>query len=204
MKKLLILPCFFYILLFSNVSLAEGAGISLSYLGTKIDVRYNDNVNDKLTGVEYIREPSGALFDLIYLLQHSNILDKPKTIEVEIDNYGGSLWIYKSKPNKTVLLDIGNLNALSKQEITKTLCKELGSSKCIPDKNATIDLYLSNLYLARKKSDLIEFGCFPCRNDTTIALTDIYKDTTEENMPKFKKVSVNKTTIYKYFNVLRD
>ena len=74
---------------------AEGAGIRLNYGELDIYVYYNDNAHDKITGVDYIRKPSGLLFDLIKVIQGNKetLLNKKNSITVDIGNYNGYIMI---------------------------------------------------------------------------------------------------------------
>ena len=198
---------FFVIISFSLTIHAEGAGLKVNYNNVKISIVYNDNVEDNITGVEYIRHPSGALFDVVYLLQkNSRIISKlNKDIQVNVDNFGGNLSVYQEVKPTSVLLRKNNFKNLDKKALLLAICSGLNIKDCSVKDNATVDLYLSDSFMSHSNSDLIDYGCFPCRNNKTITLTDRYTPT-KSNVypPKFRKVSVNRQTIYHYFNYLRE
>lgn len=186
---------------------AEGAGLHINNKNVKISIRYNDNVEDKITGVNYIREASGALFDVTYLLQqhNSSISTLKKNITIKINNDSGRLRAYQKEEPSSVLLKLNEIKHLKKDDLLSAVCKGLSIEHCTIDNNATIDLFISNSHLSNKSSDLIEFGCFPCRNDRSIALSDRYTPAKPNPYPPaFKKVTVNKKSIYHYFNKLRE
>lgn len=207
MKKIIITFLVSINFLSSSIVHAEGAGLQVNYNNVKIRIIYNDNVNDKITGVEYIRQPSGALFDVIYLLQKNSqaIIKLKKDIQVNVDNYGGHLSVYQEMEPTSVLLRKNNFKHLDNKSLLSAVCKGLNIKDCSIDNNSTIDLYLSDSYVTSSDTDLIDFGCFPCRNNKTITLTDRYTPAkTNPYPPKFKKVTVNRQTIYHYFNKLRE
>ncbi|MCP4494154.1 MAG: hypothetical protein GY820_43650 [Gammaproteobacteria bacterium] len=192
---------------FMSVIHAEGAGLQVNYNNIKIHITYNDNVEDKITGVEYIRRPSDALFDVIYLLQKnsSSIANLNKDIEVNIDNYGGNISIYQEVKPTSVLLRTNNFKHLDNKMLLSAICAGLSIRNCTVKDNTTVDIYLSDSYVSGSETDLIDFGCFPCSNNKTITLTDRYTPMRANAYPpKFKKVTVNRHTIYHYFNNLRN
>jgi len=185
---------------------AEGAGIRINYNKLKIHVEYNDNAFDKITGVEYIREPSGLLFDLIKIIQeNSTIADQSnRNISVSIDNYGGSLWIYQETKPSYVALHEKNIKHLDKKLLLTTFCKILSIENCnTGDKKSQTWFYISDSNVSSDSADLIEFGCFPCNNIINYTLTPRFQSS-DPNVPtpKFKKVTVDRQTIYHYFNNL--
>lgn len=207
MKKFIFILLITINLITSSIVYAEGAGLQVNYNNVEVSITYNDNVNDKITGVEYIREPSGALFDVIHLLQknYKTTLTSNKNLKVNIDNHGGSLWVYQKEKPSTVVLDISNLKNLDNKIMLTAICKGLNLKGCSVTNNATVDLYLSDSYVSSTDTDLVDFGCFPCRNNKTITITDRYTPAKPNKYPpKFKKVTVNRQTIYHYFNKLRE
>ena len=186
---------------------AEGAGLHVTNKNIKISIRYNDNVEDKITGVNYIREASGALFDVTYLLQQHNSSTSTlkKNITIKINNDSGRLRAYQKEEPSSALMRLNKIKHLKKDDLLFAICKGLSIQHCTIDNDATIDLFISNSHLSNKSSDLIEFGCFPCRNNRSVALSDRYTpEKPNPYPPAFKKVTVNKETIYHYFNKLRD
>jgi len=197
----------FIVISFISIVHAEGAGLQINYNNVKVSIIYNDNVEDKITGVEYVRQPSGALFDVIYLLQKNSasIVTLNKDIQVNIDNYGGNLSVYQEVKPTSILLKKNNFKNLDYKELLSAICSGLKIKDCSIKDNATVDLYLSDSYMSNSHSDLIDYGCFPCRNNKTITLTNRYMPAKPNAYPpKFKKVTVNKQTIYHYFNNLRE
>jgi len=207
MKKFIILFLTVINFVSAPVVHGEGAGLQVTYNNVKISILYNDNVNDKISGVEYIRQPSDALFDVIYILQkNSKAIEKlKKDIQVSVDNYGGHLSVYQEVKPTSVLLRKNNFKHLDNKSLLAAICKGLNIKNCSINKDATVDVYLSDSYVSSSNTDLIDFGCFPCRNNKTITLTDRYTPTKPNKYPpKFKKVTVNRQTIYHYFNKLRE
>ena len=192
---------------FISIVHAEGAGLQVNFNKVKIQIIYNDNVDDKISGVEYIRKPSDALFDVIYLLQKNSasIAALNKDIQVNVDNHGGNLSVYQEVKPTSVLLRINKFKHLDDKAVVSAICAGLNIKNCTIKDKATVDLYLSDSYVSSADTDLIDFGCFPCRNNKTITLTDRYTPVKPNPYPpKFKKVTVNRQTIYHYFNNLRN
>lgn len=199
----------FFVLGFHQTAISEGGGLNISLNNIDLRLEFNDNADiDNITGMEYIRQPSGALFDLISLFQKNKekISSLNQEIFIETDNYNKMLSIYLRKKPKGYLVDLRNITHIDKNIIINGVCKALNIRDCkTPDKSTTINLFISNSDLSNKSSDLIEFGCFPCRNDRSIALSDRYTPAKPNPYPPaFKKVAVNRQTIYHYFNKLRE
>ena len=96
---------FYLLLLFSLPSLAfsEGSGLNVNLNQLDLRLEFNDNVmKDRITGMEYIREPSGLLFDLISLIQsNKNIVSNvDQDIYIDADNVNKSLSIYLRKEHQ--------------------------------------------------------------------------------------------------------
>lgn len=207
--KMFRLVSLFVFFSFHSAAFGEGGGLNLTLNHIELRLEYNDNTEvDNISGMKYIREPSGALFDLISIFQKNRTEISPisQHIHIDTDNYNKALSIYLRKKPKGYLVDLRNISKIDKNIIISGVCKALKISNCkVPDKKDTINLFISNSHLSNKSSDLIEFGCFPCRNDRSIALSNRYEpEKPNPYPPAFKKVTVNKETIYHYFNKLRD
>lgn len=197
---------FFLLCLFPTVGITGGSGIRMNFENFTIYAHYNDHADDKITGVDYIRNPDGLLFDLIKLIQDNQSIIKKsnKKISIDIGNHNKYLFITQNNPVRKEIVDIRNINHLDKKLIMNTLCKSLTNKECNYNQNSNIYIYLSTLLLSSSSSDLIQFGCFPCKNDRSISLSDRFvRDQPNEQTPKFKKTLINRQTIYHYFNKLR-
>jgi len=198
-----------FILLFtsfqSNVY-AEGSGIRINYNKLKIYVEYNDNAYDTITGMNYVREPSKLLFDLLTLIQKNKkaLSDSKLDIFVSVGNNNNYLLISQRKPSYKKHLLLENIKHLDKKILLTTLCKVLSIENCnTGDKKSKTWFYISDSNVSGKSADLIEFGCFPCNNIINYTLTPRFQSS-DPNVPtpKFKKVTVDRQTIYHYFNKL--
>jgi len=189
----------------SSLTLAEGSGLNLNLGQFDIRVEFNDNVSeDEITGMEYVREPSGLLFDLISLIQSNQerVSNVNQQIYVDADNLNKSFSVYLYKPPEGYAVKKYNISHLDKNLLFQSVCKALKINDCkIPEKDAQTYFYISSLLLSKKRTDLIEFGCFPCNNDLIYSLTKRYTSS-EPNVqkPRFTKLTVNRQTIYHYFN----
>lgn len=207
MKKIILILALYSNFIFAGSASAEGAGLKINLNSTKISIIYNDNVEDKIVGMDYIRDPSELLFELIYLLNKNkkNILKFKKNIKISIDNDKGDIWVYQKENPSKVLLDIRNSKKIDGEILIKSICKGLDINKCKIEKNVKTSIYLTDIAVTAQQSDLIEFGCFPCKNNRTITLTERYENNSSRGrVPKFKKVVISKKTICKYFNKIRD
>ncbi len=186
---------------------AEGAGIRLNYGELVIYAYYNDNAHDKITGVDYIRKPSGLLFDLIKIIQDNKetLLNNKNSINIDIGNHNGYIMVEQEKPVYKTLVDFKKIKHLDNKSVLNTICQNLLNKTCTPHKDDKINLYLSTLILSAKSSDVIEFGCFPCSNDKNTGLTNRFKaQHKNEFPPEFKKVEVTRQTISRYFEKLSE
>ena len=52
---------FFITIGFVSAVYAEGAGLRVNYKNVKVSITYNDNVDDQISGVEYIRQNHARL-----------------------------------------------------------------------------------------------------------------------------------------------
>ena len=198
----------FYLLLFfalPSLAFSEGSGLNVNLNQLDLRLEFNDNVmKDRITGMEYIREPSGLLFDLISLIQsNKNIVSNvDQEIYIDADNVNKSLSIYLRKNPKGYIVDENKITHIDKKILINGICKALTISNCeIPTKDSQTYFYRSNLNLSKRRTDLIEFGCFPCTNDRIYTLTERFTSKQPNvQKPTFTKVTVNRQTIYHYFN----
>lgn len=193
-------------LLTSQLCHAEGGGLNINLNNFNMRLEFNDNIkNDNITGMQYIREPSGLLFDLVSIIQNNSELVSKfnKDIFIEADNYNQMLTIYEQSPEDKVLLNLKNIKHLDSGILVENICKILLIKDCKPNKYNSTHFFISNLIISKNNSDLIDFGCFPCRNNRRFTLTDRFTPTEpNQQPPKFTKVTVDRQTIYHYFNKL--
>jgi len=207
MSKIRIL--FFVILaglLSATIAHAEGGGLRINYNKFNLYLEFNDNVpeeGDKVTGMEYIREPSGILYDLISLIQANKdiIAKSDQEIYINTDNLNRSIWLMQDKPVSMWVLKLYNLKHFDSEMLLNNICKTLKIKNCQPPE--TTYLYVSDIPLKSKNSDLIEFGCFPCSNKQNYTLTDRFTPTKPDaKKPNFSKVAITRKTINRYFQKL--
>jgi len=195
---------------------AEGGGLRLTYYKLHIYAEFNDNLrakDDRITGMGYIREPSGLLFDLIQIIQSNRTALRKidKDIFVSVGNNNKYLRIYQQTEPSYRVLKLNKIKHLDKKVLLAALCKELGVKTCRPETAKETWFYTSNFNLSSSETDQIEFGCFPCDNHANnYALTTRFEPSRGPNTPlahklakpEFEKVTVNRQTIYHYFNKL--
>jgi len=199
----------------TSLAHAEGGGLRLTYHKLLIYVEFNDNLrakDDKITGMEYIREPSGLLFDLIQIIQtnRTKLVNVDKDIYVSVGNNDKGLWIYQQIEPSYRILELNKTKHLDKKILLTALCKDLGVKNCQPETAKETWFYTSNFNLPFRGTDRVEFGCFPCDNANNYALTTRFEPSRGPNTPlahklakpEFEKVTVNRQTIYHYFNKL--
>lgn len=185
---------------------AEVPGININYNEFNLRIEFNDNAEDRITGMEYVREPSGMLFDMVYLIQ-SNAKRAAKLesdLLVKLGNNAGSVLINRNKPEYRRIKYEKNLKKLDADMLYRVICREITGKECVrPAKNATTWFYVSDTLLMPVETDLIDFGCLPCENIKRYTLTKRF-DPAKENSypPRFKKVTVDRVSIYHYFNKL--
>jgi len=199
--KYILLLLFFFT---SFPAFSEGSGLNINFNKLDLRLEFNDNgMKDQIMGMEYIREPSGLLFDLISLIQSNrkHISNIDQEIYINADNINKSLSIYLKKQPEGFIYN-KKITHLDKKELLNGICKALKISSCkTPSKDSETYFYRSNLYLSNSTTDLIEFGCFPCTNDLIYSLSKRYtSNNPNAQQPTFTKETVNRQTIYHYFN----
>lgn len=192
-------------LLLPACSFAEGAGLRANVKGFELYIQYNDNGRDRISGMDYVRNPGGLLFDVISLLQaNANQISKTGAeYVIEIGNINKYISINKNKPTEETIFYIEKIETLDQTLFKNELCKVITGKKCnkIPEQ---VTLYISDQKLYSDLSDLIEFGCFPCSNKRTIAISDRFISSDKvATPPKFDKTMVTRKTIGRYFKRLR-
>jgi len=187
----------------------EGGGLRLTYHKLRIHVEFNDNLrakDDQITGMGYIREPSGLLYDLIQIIQanHTALQNIDKNIHVSVGNNDKSLSIFQRTEPSHFVLELDKIKHLDKKILLAALCKELGVKNCHPKTAKETWFYRSDINLSIRETDQIEFGCFPCDNAENYALTTRFQpgNRSQARKPIFEKITVNRQTIYHYFNKL--
>jgi len=193
----------------ASLAHAEGGGLRLTYHKLHIHVEFNDNLrakDDKITGMEYIREPSGLLFDLIQIIQANRValLKIDKDVYVSVGNESKNLWILQQTEPSYIAFELSKIKHLDRKILLTALCKELGVKICQPETAKETWFYTSNINLPIRETDRVEFGCFPCDNAENYALTTRFQPgkRPQARKPIFKKITVNRQTIYHYFNKL--
>ncbi len=199
-----IVTLLFCLNLWSSLVFAEGGGLNISYNNINIRVEFNDNIDkDNVTGMEYIREPAGLLYDLIYLLQNNKqeLNDIKQDVFVEADNLNKSLSIYLKYKPQGYVLDSSDVSHFDKEKLLKGICQSLKVSDCIADINNTgTYLFYNESGMTIDTADLVEFGCFPCENKKNYTLTYKKAETTGlNNSEPCKKLKITRKTIGKYF-----
>lgn len=190
----------------SPTTYAEGGGFRFAYNDFTLYLEFNDNVpeeGDEVTGMGYIREPSGFFYDLLSLIQaNQKIISKSKQyIYINPDNINQTIWIKQQEPVEKWILELDKLKHFDSRVLLENTCKALNIKKCVPPESTHI--YVSDIPLAKHKVDLVEFGCFPCNNDLLYTFTDDCSTTSSDvKKPKFKKITITRKTINKYFRKL--
>jgi hypothetical protein len=193
---------------FANNALAEGAGLNINLSNFDLRVEYNDNVTDEISGMEYIRNPDGLLFDLIVLIQTNKdfLFKSNKRIRAEIDSYNRYILISIQEPEYKEVLHLENIESLDKNSLLKGLCEASGIAACdCKEKFDATYIYRSNMPLNKASADLIEFGVFPGNNKRIYALTSNWKSASPKSKhPMFTKIDIVRQSIYGYFDALNE
>ncbi|MDH5178735.1 MAG: hypothetical protein OEZ39_15050 [Gammaproteobacteria bacterium] len=190
----------------SSAVFAEGGGFRFNYNKFNLYLEFNDNVpekGDEVTGMGYIRDPSGFFYDLISLIQanQETISRSKQHIYIRTDNLNQAIWLKQQEPVSKWFLKLYNLKHFDDKLLLQSTCKALNIKDCTPPDSTYI--YVSDIPLDNHKVDLIEFGCFPCSNELRFTLTDrCSSGDTSARKPTFKKVMVTRKTIQQYFQKL--
>ena len=196
-----------YFTLWSSSVLAEGGGFNVNYRDINIRVEFNDNIkNDHVSGMTYIREPSGLFYDVIYLIQtNRQFLEHIKQdVFVDADNLNNSLSIYLKYEPKGYILDESNVMHFEKTKLISGICRSLQLLNCVIDgNNKGTYLFYNKVDMSSDDADLVEFGCFPCANKKNYTLTHIGSNLEDsKNSANCNKIEINRNTIGKYFQKL--
>lgn len=195
-----------YLSLFAPIVLAEGGGLNINYKNINIRLEFNDNIKeDRVTGMQYIREPSGFLYDLIYLMQNNRpSLDNIKQdIYIEADNLNKSLSIYLKNQPQGYILDSSNVEHFSKNQLLNGICQSLKLNPCATDiNNSGTYIYFNKKNTISNTANLIEFGCFPCANKRNYTLTPPTHKANSLKINDVEKLKINRDTITRYFTKL--
>lgn len=193
-------------LLFLGSAHGEGSGVRFGVKEFSLYVEYNDMVPDRIMGMEYLRNPDGLLFDLIAIVQDNKdkLEESNRAIYAHVDGYNKYLSIYQNKPEKKQVFVDNDLSRLEKHAFVKRLCAAMAVDEhnCRLDKDQT-HFYVTDRELESEQADVIEFGQFPGTNNQNYSLTDRWSPGKAEiSRPRFSKVTVNRDTIYDYFDML--
>jgi len=154
---------------------------------------------------EYLKQPSGALFDVVSALQanYKPLASRDEQYWIEVSFEVPVVFVRKKdaatgeyKPLRTIDYK-GSFTPIVREQ----LCSVIGRAECvsaIDDRKTETVLYVSSRNLDQRTPDVVLFGAFP--SDNTIA-GHVLRPSDSRNA-KYQKVRVTRDSIGRYFCAL--
>jgi len=187
-----------------NVQASSASGLELNADKFRIKITYNDaaEVGEKL---EYLRVPSGLLFDLIYVLQNNfsefSQIDSSFWFDISTENNAINVLKYNATTQEFDLLSSNKYPVIGEVEIRTQICNTVGLDNCLnlfPSSSDAVYLFEFDDSVSLINESIVLFGAFPSEQmDVRFALNKGKAD-----CKKLEIHRITKDDISQYFKPL--